>query len=77
MQQWRFTAGDAARIHQPVLAVVGTETAPIFSEWHAVLKQWISQTEELVVPQATHGLQMMNPRAVADGLVRFFAGHKL
>jgi pimeloyl-ACP methyl ester carboxylesterase len=77
LQQWRFTAEDAARIHHPVLAVVGTETAPIFSEGHAVLKQWISQTEELVVPQATHGLQMMNPRAVADGLVRFFAGHEL
>jgi pimeloyl-ACP methyl ester carboxylesterase len=77
LQQWRFTAEDAARIRQPVLAVVGTETAPIFSEGHVVLMQWIPQTEELVVPQATHGLQMMNPRAVADGLARFFAGHKL
>ena len=77
LQQWRFTAEDAARIRQPVLAVVGTETAPVFSEGHAVLKQWIPQTEELVVPQATHGLQMMNPRAVADGLARFLAGHKL
>ena len=70
LHQWRFTAEDAARIRQPVLAVVGTETAPIFSEGHAVLKQWILQTEELVVPRATHGLQMMNPRAVADGLAR-------
>ena len=77
LQQWRFTAEDAARIRQPVLAVVGTETAPVFSEGHAVLKQWIPQTEELVVPQTTHGLQMMNPRAVADGLARFFARHKL
>ena len=77
LHQWRFTAEDAARIRQPVLAVVGTETAPVFSEGHAVLKQWIPQTEELVVPQATHGLQMMNPRAVADGLARFLAGHKL
>jgi pimeloyl-ACP methyl ester carboxylesterase len=76
LQQWRFTAEDAARIRQPVLAVVGTETASIFSEGHAVLKQWIPQTEELIVPQATHGLQMMNPSAVADGVARFFARHK-
>jgi pimeloyl-ACP methyl ester carboxylesterase len=74
---WQFTAEEAARIRQPVLAVVGTESAPIFSEGHAVLKRWIPQTAELVVPQATHGLQMMNPRAVADGLARFFAGQKL
>ena len=76
LQQWRFTAEDAARIRQPVLAVVGTETVPIFSEGHAVLKQWIPQSEELIVPQATHGLQMMNSSAVADGVARFFARHK-
>ena len=35
------------------------------------------QAEELVVPQATHALQYMNPSAVAEGLVRFLARHKL
>ena len=68
---------SAKRVHQPVLAVVGSETAPIFSEGHALLKQWMPHAEELVVPQATHALQLMNPRAVADGLTRFFTRHKL
>jgi pimeloyl-ACP methyl ester carboxylesterase len=76
LQQWRFTAEEATRLQQPVLAVVGAETAPIFREGHELLKQWLPQAEELVVPQATHGLQFMNPRAVADGLARFFARHK-
>ena len=76
LQQWRFTAEEATRIRQPVLAVVGTETAPIFSEGHAVLRQWIPQSEELVVPRVTHALQMMNPGAVADGLSSFLARHK-
>jgi pimeloyl-ACP methyl ester carboxylesterase len=76
LQRWRFTAEDAARLRQPVLSVVGTETAPIFRESHQLVKQWIPQAEELVVPQATHGLQIMNPHAVADGLARFFARHK-
>jgi pimeloyl-ACP methyl ester carboxylesterase len=77
LQQWRVTAEDAARIQQPVLSVVGTETAPIFRESHVLVKQWIPQAEELVVPQATHALQYMNPRAVADGLARFLASHTL
>jgi pimeloyl-ACP methyl ester carboxylesterase len=77
LQQWRFTAEDAARIRQPVLSVVGVETAPIFRESHALVKQWIPHAEELVVPQATHALQQMHPSAVADGLARFLAHHKL
>jgi pimeloyl-ACP methyl ester carboxylesterase len=77
LQQWRFTAEDAKCLRPPVLAVVGSETAPIFSEGHALLKQWMPHAEELVVPHATHALQLMNPRAVADGLVRFFARHTL
>jgi pimeloyl-ACP methyl ester carboxylesterase len=59
LQRWRFTAAEAAHIQQPVLAVVGTETAPIFRESHELVKQWIPQAEELVIPQATHALQYM------------------
>lgn len=77
LQEWRFTADDAQRIQQPILSVVGSDTAPIFRESHDLLKQWLPQTEEVVIPQATHGLQEMNPSAVADGLARFFAKHTL
>jgi pimeloyl-ACP methyl ester carboxylesterase len=77
LQQWHFTAEEATRIRQPVLAVVGTESAPIFHESHELLKHWFPQAEELVVPQATHALQFMNPGAVADGLARFFARYPL
>lgn len=77
LQAWRFTAADAQRIHGPVLGVVGTETAPIFRETHELLTKWIPQMEEVAIPQATHGLQEMNPRPVAEGLARFFAKHKI
>jgi len=73
LQQWRVTAEDARRIYQPVLSVVGTETAPMFRESHDLIRQWLPQAEELVVPQATHALPYMNPSAVADGLARFLA----
>lgn len=75
LQEWRFTAEDAKRISGPVLSVVGNETAPIFTETFDLLEQWLPQRGELRVPQATHGLQMMNPSAIAEGLSRFFAGH--
>ena len=73
---WSFTAEEAKDIRQPVLSVVGDETIPIFRECHDLIKQWIPQTEELGIPQATHGLQMMNPRAVAESLAGFLARHK-
>jgi pimeloyl-ACP methyl ester carboxylesterase len=47
----------------------------LFAEGHEVIKQWLPQAEEWVVPQATHGLQCMNPSAVADGLADFLARH--
>jgi hypothetical protein len=49
----------------------------MFRESHELIKQWLPQAEELAIPQVTHGLQYMNPRAVADGLALFFASHKL
>jgi len=50
---------------------------PARSVGGTLLKQWTPYAEELLVPHATHALQLMNPRAVADGLARFFARHKL
>jgi pimeloyl-ACP methyl ester carboxylesterase len=77
LQQWSFTAEDAARIRQPVLSVIGEESEPIFREIHSLLQQWIPHAEELVVPKATHALEFMNPQAVADGLARFLDRHHL
>jgi pimeloyl-ACP methyl ester carboxylesterase len=73
LRQWQFTAEDAKRINQPVLSVVGMENADMCQESHALIKQWIPHAEELVIPQATHALQYMNPSAVAEGLARFLS----
>lgn len=75
LQAWRFTADDAKQIRQPVVSVVGSESAPVFRESHDLLMQWIPQAEELKIPDATHGLQMIDPGTVANGLSRFFAQH--
>ncbi len=46
LQQRRFTAKEATRLRNPVLAVVGTETASIFRESHELIKQWLPQAED-------------------------------
>ena len=77
LQEWSFTREAAERVKQPVLSVLGADSAPMFREVHKVVLEWLPQAEELVLPNATHLLQMMNPRDMAAGLVDFFIRHQL
>jgi pimeloyl-ACP methyl ester carboxylesterase len=80
LQQWVFTQEDAKRIIQPALAVVGTrslELDPIWGERHQLLLDWLPNVESFVLPDATHLLQIENPRGMAEGLAAFFARHPL
>jgi pimeloyl-ACP methyl ester carboxylesterase len=75
VQQWTFGPADAACISQPVLNVVGAETAPRFVEASELIQSWFPQAERLLVPSAGHLLMVQNPIAVAEGLSAFFARH--
>jgi pimeloyl-ACP methyl ester carboxylesterase len=80
LQEWSFAREAAGRITQPVLAVLGADSDavwPGFGEGHRLLREWLPQAEPLVIPGATHSLQMQNPRGVAAGLAAFFARHPL
>jgi pimeloyl-ACP methyl ester carboxylesterase len=80
LQQWSFTREDARRIAQPVLAVIGAKSQErdrIWVERHELLLSWLPNVEPFVVPDATHLLQVENPRGVADGLADFFARHPI
>jgi pimeloyl-ACP methyl ester carboxylesterase len=80
LQQWSFGQTDAARVRQPVLAVVGArslEMDPIWGERHQWLLKWLPQVEPFVLPDATHLLQVMNPRGMAEGLSTFLSRHPL
>ena len=77
---WSFTPELAARITQPVLSVLGAESAavtPMTAEVHELLQAWMPQTESYILPEATHALQLMNPVGMATGLARFFASHPM
>jgi pimeloyl-ACP methyl ester carboxylesterase len=77
LNEWTITADAAARIEKPVLSVVGGDSPEFFQEGHALIQEWLPQAESLVVPGATHGLQIQNPRAVAEGLAAFLARHSM
>jgi pimeloyl-ACP methyl ester carboxylesterase len=77
---WRFGEAEARRIGQPVLSVLGGESEamwPRFGETHRLLLAWLPTGEEVVLPGATHFLQVENPRGMAEALAAFFARHPL
>jgi pimeloyl-ACP methyl ester carboxylesterase len=74
--EWTFGPDDAARIKQPVLAVLGEDSDtgwPGFGEGHHLLLEWFPQAKPFVLRQATHLLQVQNPRDMAQGLAAFLA----
>jgi len=77
LQQWSFTQEDASRITQPVLAVLGENTAPTFPERRALLLSWLPNIEPFDLPGATHLLHAQNPAGMAEALVSFYARHPL
>jgi pimeloyl-ACP methyl ester carboxylesterase len=80
VQQWSFTQADAGRITQPVLTVLGADSHTLWPGWievHQRVQAWLPQAEAFVLEGATHGLQIINPKGMAAGLVDFFARHPL
>jgi pimeloyl-ACP methyl ester carboxylesterase len=74
---WSFPLKDAQRIKQPVLAVLGADSRPLFREAHEMVRKWLPQVEEFVLPNVTHLLPMTNPQDLAEGLANFFIRHQL
>ncbi|HET9602545.1 MAG TPA: alpha/beta hydrolase [Acidimicrobiales bacterium] len=77
VQQWRFGPDDAERITQPVLNVVGAESAERFVEGSELVQSWFPRAERLSVPGAGHLLMVQNPTAMARGLADFFSRHPI
>jgi pimeloyl-ACP methyl ester carboxylesterase len=75
--EWSFPFEAAQRIKQPVLAVLGVDSRPLFREAHEMVLKWLPQVEEFVLPNGTHLLPMMNPQDLAAGLANFFIRHQM
>jgi pimeloyl-ACP methyl ester carboxylesterase len=87
VRDWRFTRDDARRVTVPVLAVIGArsddvrpvpgEPSHVFAERQERLLEWLPNAEPFVLPDATHLLQVQQPRALAEALATFFARHSI
>jgi hypothetical protein len=44
---------------------------------HQLVQTWWPQAEAFVLKDATHGLQLIDPKGMAAGLASFFARHPL
>jgi pimeloyl-ACP methyl ester carboxylesterase len=77
LQSWSFSREDAARISQPVLPVVGSESPPVTQEIQDRLQEWLPHAEGFILLNANHSLMMMNPKGMAEGLVSFLSRHPI
>jgi pimeloyl-ACP methyl ester carboxylesterase len=77
---WPFGPAEAARVTQPVLAVLGGDSnlvSPVWGERQALLEAWLGDVEPFVLEGTTHLLHLQRPRAMAETLAGFFARHPL
>jgi pimeloyl-ACP methyl ester carboxylesterase len=82
---WKFRMSEADNLVQrkpdmPVLAVMGLDSEsamPGFREVQRFLMTWLPQAERCGIPDATHGMQSMNPIAVAEAAHAFFRKYSI
>jgi pimeloyl-ACP methyl ester carboxylesterase len=72
VQSWSFGPGDAERVTQPVLNVLGAQSVPRFVEGSNLIQSWFPRAQRLSVPDAGHLLMVQNPTGLAQGLRDFF-----
>lgn len=72
---WTFGADEAARVSQPVLSIVGSDTEPLWIDIAARLRSWLPNVEECIIPGAGHLLHIQRSEPVAACLAAFFARH--
>ncbi|HTL35716.1 MAG TPA: alpha/beta hydrolase [Kofleriaceae bacterium] len=71
---------DLARIHQPVLAVLGDASDALwarFGETYRVLLRAVPDVRGFILPRATHALQLDNPTDFAAALGDFLTRHPI
>ncbi|MBV8990686.1 MAG: alpha/beta fold hydrolase, partial [Solirubrobacterales bacterium] len=76
-EEWQFHAAEGTQIKCPTLYMLGGESSPVYVEVHDHIKQWMPQTETVVLPGASHLLHIQEPARAAVLLRNFFARHPI
>ena len=77
LADWQFTPENARQIEAPVLCMTGDDSSPFFQSSHELLVTWFVQAYQMVIYRATHLLQVMQPRAVAEALARYLSRYPM
>jgi 3-oxoadipate enol-lactonase len=75
--EWLEGGVAAGSVRQPTLSVVGGDSERYFGEVHELLLRVVPGAIGAVIPGVTHGLQFMDPNAVAQAIARFCAKHPM
>lgn len=77
LNAWQFGPEQAARITQPVISVVGTDSDRWFVDGHELLHSWFPRVEDCTIDGVAHLLHLQRPEPVAHGLAGFLARHPM
>ena len=75
LTDWSFGAEQAAAIRQPVLSVLGSNTAPLWIEVAELLRDSIPDIEERTIDGVGHLLHIQRPAPVAETIADFLRRH--
>lgn len=71
LERWSFAPQDAKRIRQPVLFVIGDESAPPFREVQQLLAKEMPQMVTTTIAGGTHIHDIEKPGPTAEAIARF------
>lgn len=77
LTQWTFGAEQAARIAQPVLSVLGSDTAPLWVEVAEFLRTTLPDVEECTIDDVGHLLHIQQAEPVARAIADFLGRHAI
>jgi pimeloyl-ACP methyl ester carboxylesterase len=75
--QWTFGSDDARLVDQPILNVIGAESAPRFAGSAELIASLFPDAVRYVLPGTGHLLMAQEPAAMAGGLAEFWAEARL
>ncbi|MBV9338911.1 MAG: benzoate-CoA ligase family protein, partial [Solirubrobacterales bacterium] len=76
-EEWQFGAAEGTQIKCPALYMLGGESSRVYVEVHDHIKEWMPQTETVVLAGASHLLHIQEPAGAAVLLRNFFARHPI
>lgn len=76
-EEWEFGAEQGTKITQPTLFMLGGESSPLYVQVGETVREWMPQTETVILPGASHLLHIQDPEGAALLLRNFFARHPM